>query len=81
MKDSMVDLTRVQLLRFPEDKAIIAQLDLLEMQCWYAGQEPRHMIYLGNSIEFKRFWKLHYLLPLKIKRFIYRIKALFRAKL
>lgn len=80
MNADVVDLKKVQLLRWPSDAATIAQLDLIEMQCWYAGQEPRYMIYLSLNKEFVRFWNRHYLWPLKIKRFLYRIKAIFRGK-
>jgi len=74
MNSISVDLIKVQLLKFPQDKATIAQLDLIELQCWYAGQDPRQIIYIAQTKEFQRFWKLNYLYPLKIKRFIYRIK-------
>jgi hypothetical protein len=73
-----VDLKHVQLLRYPEDASLLASLSLIEKQMWYAGQEPRHMIYLSLNPQFKRFWKIHYLWPLKIKRMLYKIKAVFK---
>lgn len=72
------DLRSVQLLKYPQDASVIAQLDLIELQCWYAGQEPRQMIYLAQTKEFRRFWARHYLWPLKIKRFMYKIKGVLR---
>lgn len=72
-----VDLRVVQVLRWPVDKGIIASLTLEEKMCWYSGQEPRQMIYLGNDSEFKTFWKRHYLWPLHLKRFLYKLKGRF----
>jgi hypothetical protein len=73
-----VDLTKVQLLKWPQDASIIAQLDLVELQCWYAGQDSREMIFLAQNPNFKRFWYWTYLVPLRIKRFIFKIKAVLR---
>lgn len=78
LNDSLVDLRVVQVLRWPSDKGIIASLSLEEKMCWFAGQEPRYMIFLGNDPEFKRFWKRYYLRPLHLKRFFYRIKNVIR---
>jgi hypothetical protein len=72
-----IDLTKVQLLKWPEDASTIAQLSLIEKQCWYAGQEPRKMVYLGQNREFVRFWKFSYLYPLKVKRMFYKMKHMF----
>jgi hypothetical protein len=72
------DLQHVQLLKWPEDASVIAQLDLIGLQCWFAGQDPREMIYLGQNREFRRFWYRTYLLPLRIKRFIFKIKHILR---
>jgi hypothetical protein len=77
MMSTPVDLRSVQLLKWPTDASIIAQLDLIEMQCWYCAQDPRSMIWLGQNKEFKRFWFRHYLLPLRIKRVVYKLKHLF----
>jgi hypothetical protein len=68
------DLRHVQLLKWPEDRSVIAQLDLIGLQCWYAGQDPRHMIYLAQNKEFRRFWNQYYMWPLRIKRFMFKIK-------
>jgi hypothetical protein len=71
-----IDLKHVQLLKWPEDSSTIAQLSLEEKIMWYSGQEPRHMVYLGNSPAFKRWWHWHYMMPLKLKRFAYKLKNL-----
>ena len=73
-----VDLTKVQLLKWPEDASTIAQLDLIELQCWFAGQDPREMVFLGQNKEFRHFMYRYYILPLKIKRFWFKIKAYLR---
>ena len=73
-----VDLKIVQVLVWPTDKAIIASLSLEEKICWYSGQNPRQLIFLGQDSQFKAFWKRHYLLPLHIKRLLYRIKNVLR---
>lgn len=77
----LTDLKTVQVLRYPEDKAFLATLSLEEKICWYSGQEPRYMIYLGNDPTFKRFWFWSYILPLRIKRFMYKIKNVLRFKI
>lgn len=72
-----IDLKHVQLLKWPEDSSTIGQLSLIEMQCWYAGQDAREMVYLGQNREFVRFWRMHYLWPLKLKRMLYKLKYIF----
>lgn len=78
MHISAVDLSKVQLLKWPRDASTIAQLDLIEFQCWFAGQPPRDMVFLGQNPKFRRFLKIHYLWPLKAKRMVYRIKSRIR---
>ena len=68
-----IDLTKVQLLKYPEDAATLRLLSLEEKICWYSGQDPKMMIYLGNSPRFKRFWFWSYMVPLRCKRMFYKI--------
>lgn len=73
-----VELKYVQLLKYPQDASTIAQLSLEEKICWYSGQDPRRMVYLAQDARFVRFWKMYYMWPLKLKRFVFKIKALLR---
>lgn len=77
MEVSNGDLTKVKLLKWPEDATSIAQLDIIEMQCWIAGQDPRALIYLAQNPKYIRFMRIHYLWPLQLKRFIYKVKRFF----
>lgn len=61
-------------LRFPEDRALIAQLTLDEKAFWYGAQNPQDMVWLGNKEDFTRFWRWYYMVPLKVKRLIYKLK-------
>ena len=63
------------LYEFPVAKGKIARLSYDQKMEWYATRSPEEMIWLGNSNEFKRFWKVHVLWPLRIKRFLYRVKS------
>lgn len=66
-----VDLSKI---KWPDHKEFIAGLNLdLKMQ-WYALQDARDMVYLGDTQEFKAFWYWHYLFPLRMKRLMYRFK-------
>lgn len=78
MLSTQPDLKIIQVLRWPSDKGLIASLTLEEKMCWFAGQDPRHMVWLGQDAEFKKFWKKYYLRPLHLKRMFYRIKNAFR---
>jgi hypothetical protein len=60
--------------RWPDDKKRIARLDLDSKQQWWAAQDARSMIFLAETEEFKRFWFFHYLVPLRAKRLLYRLK-------
>lgn len=60
--------------KFPEDKKAIAKLSLEDKMVWYLMQDPREMVFLGNSPEFQVFWRWHVVIPMKIKRFYYRVK-------
>lgn len=66
--------TSVYELRWPDDKKAIARLDLDAKQQWWAMQDARAMIFLSETEEFKRFWFFHYLVPLRLKRLVYRLK-------
>jgi len=67
-------------LKWPEDRQTLAQLSMSELIMWYAGLDPRELVYMGQTAEFQRFWFRHYLLPLRIKRFFYKIKGIFYAR-
>lgn len=68
--------TKLHLLyAFPAAKRKIAKLSYDEKMEWYATRSPEEMVWLGNNREFQRFWKVHVLWPLRIKRFLYRVKS------
>lgn len=75
MSNEIVSFQVIGRLKWPEDAAAISMLDLIEKQVWYSSQDPRAMIYLGNNPQFKRWWKLHYMFPLKLKRLFYKLKS------
>ena len=69
----------MNVLHFPQNKEKIASLSLDEKMEWYAyliqsaaqaGSIPMEL----TTPEFKRFCKWKVLIPLKIKRFFYRVK-------
>jgi hypothetical protein len=65
------------LLKFPEDKRKIAKLSSEEKMEWYAHQfqrTPGLYPYELTTTDFETFWRWHVLIPMKIKRFFYRIK-------
>lgn len=68
------DLRIIQVLTWPTDKAVLATLSLEELICWYSGQDHRAMVFLGQNQEFVHFWKWHYMYPLKLKRWWFRVK-------
>lgn len=57
-------------LKFPRDAKRIALLSLEEKEAFYLAHDPMDL----DTIEFRRFWYWSYLLPLKIKRFVYWFK-------
>lgn len=61
-------------LHWPDDRRAIARLDLDAKQEWWALQDARAMIFLGDTEEFRQFWFWHYLVPLRAKRLLYRMK-------
>lgn len=71
--ESPRDLTQdVSFLKWPEDKASLACLNSSELILWYASQEPRQAVWMGQDPEFKKFWYRKYLLPLRLKRLLYK---------
>jgi len=70
----MLESDQYTFLKWPEDKATLRLLSLDEKVFWFASQDPRSIIYLAQTPDFKRFWYWNYLFPLKLKRFVYRIK-------
>jgi len=61
-------------LRWPQDARLIARLPLPEFQMWLSAIDPRELIFMAQSREFKQFVWRHYLLPVKIKRFILKVR-------
>ena len=63
------------LYEFPARKRAIAKLSHEQKMEWYQTRNPQEMVWLGNSKEFQRFWKFNVLWPLRVKRFLYRVKS------
>jgi hypothetical protein len=64
-------------LKFPEDKRRIAKLSHDDKMEWYAHQfqvDPRGAAVNLSTKEFERFWKWRVVIPMKVKRFFYRVK-------
>lgn len=66
---------------FPYDKNKIAKLSIEEKLEWYSHQiqvaaQFGSIAVALTSTEFMRFWKWRVLIPLKLKRFYYRVKNL-----
>lgn len=59
-------------LRYPGDKGAIARLPLAEKMVWYAAQDPHTLIEADD--DFAVFWFWHYIVPLRIKRLIFKLK-------
>lgn len=60
--------------KYPKDASKIAPLSISDFQYWYALQDPKEMVFLGQNREFKRFiWK-NYTWKVKLLRLYYRIK-------
>lgn len=67
------------LYRFPRDKRKIAGLSYDQKMEWYAYQfqfDARAASIELSTPEFARFWKWRVLIPIKFKRFYYRVKNL-----
>lgn len=76
---AMINDTHAEMLAlaFPADKKKIAALTMDEKLEWYAYQFQKkpgaYPVYLVGT-EFERFWKWRVLIPIKFKRFFYRVK-------
>ena len=65
---------RVQDLKWPQNRLRLAFLSLEALQTWYAAQNPKDMIVIANTKEFKRFWHFVYILPTHFYRFLFKLK-------
>jgi len=64
--------------KYPKDASRIARLSITGFQMWYASQDAKEMIFLGQFAEFKRFIFWHYTWKVKLLRLYYKIKRFFR---
>lgn len=68
------------LFTYPKDVEQIKKLSLDKKLDWYAYQfqcrDPRLTALIFQSPEFTKFWKWRVLMPLKIKRFAFKVKNL-----
>ena len=71
---SRVDFSPLKTLKYPQDRAQLRKAPLQALQVWFAAQDPQVMIDLAQDRDFVRFWKWHYLVPLKLKRLLYVLK-------
>lgn len=65
------------LIPFPHGKRKLAQLSSDQKMEWYAyqfQQDPQRASIVLSTPEFQRFWKWRVLIPMKLKRFYYRLK-------
>lgn len=67
-----IDYSSLNGLKYPEDRKKIARLPLAHLQVWYAAQDPHTLIEAGG--DFHSFWYWHYILPLKLKRIVFKLK-------
>ena len=63
-----MNASEISTLRWPEDKASIAQLTLEWKQWWLGTQEPKWMAEVSETSEFRWFWRVYFFWPLKLKR-------------
>lgn len=61
-------------LKWPANRVRIAFMSLENKQKWLLAQDPQTLIDLGLDAKFVAFWDRCYILPLKIKRFLYKAK-------
>lgn len=66
--------------KFPDDKSKIRRLSVDDKMTWYGyriqkAAELNQIAIELTTPEFQRFWKWNVLIPLKIKRAIYRFKT------
>ena len=66
------DFSHIRDYKFPENKREIARLSLAGKQVWYAAQDPHTLI--EADADFGSFWYWRYILPLKLKRFLFSFK-------
>jgi hypothetical protein len=83
-RESMNDGTEifqgsVPYLKWPQDRLLMGLLSISELQAWYASQDPREMIFLGQEPAFQRFIFWHYTLPVKGLRTLYKIKRILKS--
>ena len=71
-------LDKINSLRFPQDVKELRKLSILELQIWISSLDPRLLVYMAQTEDYQRFIKWHYLVPLRIKRMLYRIRNMFR---
>ena len=73
--ESRQDFSRAEGLQYPQDCARIARLSLAEKQAWWAQVNPEDMEAWESDPAFRRWWKHHYLWPLKLKRLVFKLKV------
>lgn len=71
-------LDRLAALKWPLNAFEIKQLTLAEKEIWYFCQDSRHMIFLAQRPDFKKFWYWTYLFPLRVKRFFWKLSGILR---
>jgi len=64
-------------LKWPDNRFKLALLGPYRLQLWYAIQDPRAMIFIGQTQDFRRFWLIFYIIPIKFMRFGLKIKRFF----
>jgi len=69
-------LDKINSLRFPQDVKELRKLSILELQIWISSLDPRLLVYMAQTEEYSKFIYWHYLLPLRFKRMMYRIKRM-----
>jgi hypothetical protein len=67
-------MIEVENLKWPENRLQLALLSIQNLEAWYAAQDPKQMIFIGNTPEFKRFWHWSYVLPVRFYRKLLKIK-------
>ena len=68
----------IERLKWPQDRWQLALLSISDLQTWYAAQDAKHMVFLANTPEFKRFWNIVYLLPVRLHRKYMKLKRVLR---
>jgi len=65
-------------LKWPQDRELLASLSIQELQAWISMQDARQLIFVGQTKEFQHFIRWNYLYPVKLLRFWYRFKRIFK---